>query len=77
METDYDIIRDTMDRLFPSGRTAIGDGMREGMRTILSTTARPFAAKTLLVMTDGKHNEGVSPQSVARDVVANLSLIHI
>ena len=74
LETDYNVIRDTMDRLFPSGRTAIGDGMREGMRTILSTTARPFAAKTLLVMTDGKHNEGVSPQSVAREVVRDFDV---
>ena len=74
LETDYDKIRDKMDDLFPSGRTAIGDGMREGMRTILSTTARPFAAKTLLVMTDGKHNEGDSPQSVAREVVSEFDV---
>ena len=40
------------------------------MRTILSSTARPFAAKTLLVMTDGIHNRGIHPATVARNVVA-------
>lgn len=69
LEKDYDKIRDKMDHLYPNGATAIGDGMTEGMKTILSSTARPFAAKTLLVMTDGKHNEGTSPKTVAQDVV--------
>ena len=70
LEDDYDVIRDHMDVLFPSGQTAIGEGMEQGMRTILSSTARPFAAKTLLVMTDGIHNRGIHPATVARDVVA-------
>lgn len=74
LETNYEKIRDKMDDLSPGGRTAIGDGMEEGMRTILSTTARPFAAKTLLVMTDGKHNEGKNPKTVAQDVVRDFDV---
>ena len=69
LEKDFDVIRDRMDWLRPDGATAIGDGMEGGIRTILSSTARPFAAKTLLVMTDGIHNRGKHPVTVAREAV--------
>ena len=69
LEKDFDVIRDKMDWLRPDGATAIGDGMEGGIRTILSSTARPFAAKTLLVMTDGIHNRGKHPVTVAREAV--------
>ena len=67
---DYSQIRQKMTELYPQGWTAIGEGMEEGIPTLLDTNARPFAAKTLLVMTDGIHNTGIDPETVARDIVS-------
>ncbi len=56
LEKDFDIIRDTVDGLNTGGNTAIGRGMQEGIEALLDDAARPFAAKTMVVMTDGMHN---------------------
>ena len=58
-----------MQELFPSGWTAIGDGLNVGVPTLLDSIARPFAAKTLLVMTDGVHNRGIDPETAAASIV--------
>lgn len=53
------------------GRTAIGKGMRRGLNSLLNdTNARQFAFKSMIVMTDGNHNEGVNPEVVAAECVA-------
>lgn len=66
LEKDFDEIRRTIERLRPQGATGIGIGMQEGIQTILDSAARPFAAKTMVVMTDGIHNHGINPRNVAR-----------
>ena len=44
---------------FTGGRTAIGDGIAAGINLITdSTRSRPFAKRTMIVMTDGIHNQG-------------------
>lgn len=70
LEKDFSKIRDAIDGLSPAGNTAIGRGMLEGIQTILDSAARPFAAKTMVVMTDGVHNTGVNPRDVARFFVS-------
>ena len=57
--------------------TAIGEGTQEGFVTLVDTVARPFAAKTMVVMTDGIHNTGIQPDEVAEQLVySNDLLIH-
>ena len=66
---NYDLVRNKLDELGPNGWTAIGDGMNTGIPSLLDNAARPFAAKTLVVMTDGIHNRGLDPDDVARSLV--------
>ena len=69
LQHDYAVVSSTIAALNPSGFTAIGEGMNAGIPSLLDSFARPFAAKTLLVMTDGVHNRGVSPTSAATNIV--------
>ena len=53
------------------GATNIGDGMRTAFATLGDPTrARPWAARVMIVLTDGIHNEGTYPIWVAQDVAA-------
>ncbi len=74
LEKDFDVIRNTVASLNTGGATAIGRGMQEGIQALLDSAARPYAAKTMVVMTDGIHNSGVSPLSVANDLVGSYNL---
>jgi Ca-activated chloride channel family protein len=74
LEKDFDIVRRTVDGLDTSGSTAIGQGMQEGIQTLLDAAARPYAAKTMVVMTDGMHNSGIGPDSVATSLMAAYNL---
>lgn len=64
--------------LRPSGFTAIGAGMNSGIATLQSTAgARPFAAKTMIVLTDGINNQFPDPISAAHNLMnANKMVIH-
>lgn len=75
-------LRDILPTICPYGGTAIGDSLREGLYLIRSASssdpsarARPFAAKTLVVLTDGDNTVGDNPVSVARDELANEDVI--
>ena len=74
LQDDYEVIRSTIDGLSPTGNTAIGLGMQEGIDTLLDSAARPFAEKTMVVMTDGIHNTGIDPVTVATNFVATYNL---
>lgn len=74
LQTDYSVITNKIDTLYPSGNTAIGRGMEKGQETLVHSAARPFAAKTMVVMTDGIHNTGIDPVDVATSIVASYSL---
>lgn len=74
LENDLQETRDTVNDLDTGGWTAIGRGMREGIETLLDSAARPYAAKTMVVMTDGIHNRGESPDSVATDLMSSYNL---
>ncbi|MEM7454157.1 MAG: vWA domain-containing protein [Planctomycetota bacterium] len=50
----------------PSGATAIGQGLQNGLNSVLNDPgSRPFALKSIVVMTDGRHNRGVNPAQIA------------
>ncbi|MEQ1906334.1 MAG: VWA domain-containing protein [Pirellulaceae bacterium] len=50
----------------PAGFTAIGEGLKTGIATLKDKNfARPFASKTVILMTDGNQNTGESPDAVA------------
>ena len=74
LEKDFDVIRNTVGSLNTGGSTAIGRGMQEGIQALLDSAARPYAAKTMVVMTDGIHNSGISPLTVANDLVGSYNL---
>ncbi|WP_146514202.1 vWA domain-containing protein [Rubripirellula amarantea] len=74
LEKDFELVRNTVDGLNTGGNTAIGKGMQEGILALLDSAARPYASKTMVVMTDGMHNSGVDPVSVAATLVSSYNL---
>lgn len=75
LEGDYQVVLDELDTLSPTGATAIGEGMEAGLPSLYETGfGRPFAAKTIIVMTDGMHNTGVDPVEVAEEVIDEYNL---
>lgn len=74
LEKEHDIVRTTVDGLSTGGSTAIGKGMQEGIQALLDSAARPYAAKTMVVMTDGIHNSGTYPDTVATSLVGSYNL---
>ncbi|MCM2372430.1 vWA domain-containing protein [Aporhodopirellula aestuarii] len=68
---DYDDVRNIVDSLSTGGGTGIGRGMQQGELAFEHANARPFASKTMVVMTDGNHNSGIDPDDVARTMMSN------
>jgi len=65
---DLQAIRDGFANEGPGGFTAIGLGLETGLDSILNDPgARPFALKSVIVMTDGNQNTGVSPDIIVQD----------
>lgn len=76
---DYEDISEAMDDFMANGiggRTAIGEGLREGIRAMNGRNARPLALKTIVLMTDGRHNEGVEPIVPAREAASAGITVH-
>jgi Flp pilus assembly protein TadG len=75
---NYADIQAAMDQLTPRGSTAIGRGLAEGVGALQNElTARPYAHKTTVLMTDGHHNTGERPDSVAtRELEDHHFMIH-
>ncbi len=76
---DYRRIRSEMSRLSSQpvqGRTAISAGIDNGIRVLTSAQIRPFAVRTMVVMTDGLHNTGREPILSAREAAAANITIH-
>lgn len=77
LTSDYAGLLAHLDAIDAQGATAIGDGIDTGMPALLAEAARPFAAKTIVLMTDGQHNTGSDPETVAQTIVAaNDVIIH-
>lgn len=70
LQSTYDSIRAQVDTIYPNGGTAVGDGMTTGLPPIVSgDAARPFAAKTIVVLTDGVSNAGQDPLEAVQDII--------
>ena len=70
LDLDYDPIRDEMNDLSSrpvQGNTAIGAGIDNGVVVLTSNRVRPFAVRTMVVMTDGLQNSGRDPVAAAKD----------
>lgn len=71
---DYTQVRKAMSDLMNNpicGSTSISSGIDTGIDVLSDTSrARPFAAKTIVVLTDGIHNSGRSPVLSAQDAAA-------
>ncbi|MCA9135764.1 MAG: VWA domain-containing protein, partial [Planctomycetales bacterium] len=65
LEKDLQVIRNKVAQLNTGGMTAIGKGMQEGIQGLIDSRARPFAAKTMVVMTDGIQNQTPWAQDIA------------
>jgi Mg-chelatase subunit ChlD len=75
--SDYTPIRDEMNRLSSApvkGRTNISAGLDEAIRVLTGARVRPFAERTVILMTDGLHNTGPEPIISARRA-ADLGLV--
>lgn len=74
---NYSDVSATMDEFLLNGiggRTAIGEGLREGIRGLEG--ARPFAVKTIVLMTDGRHNTSITPEAVAPEAASADTTVH-
>jgi len=74
---DLQSIRDAFAEEGPGGFTAIGLGLEAGLDSIINdAAARPFALKSVIVMTDGNQNTGISPDIVVQDAEAAGVVVH-
>jgi Ca-activated chloride channel family protein len=76
---DYTPIRGEIKRIGSKpiqGHTAISDGLVDGIKVLTGSRARPFAAKTIILMTDGLQNQGVPAVDIARQAKALNIVIH-
>ena len=75
----YTAIRNEMARISSKpvkGRTAISAGLDEGLKVLTGKKTRPFAVKTMILMTDGIHNLGPEPILSARKAAEEDIVIH-
>jgi hypothetical protein len=76
---DYNQIRDEMADISSKpvkGSTAISAGIDEGIKVLRGTKSRPFAVRTMIVLTDGIHNLGREPILSAQDAVGAEIVVH-
>lgn len=77
MTSDLNLIRTEFANESPGGRTGIGRGLQTGLDSILNDpNSRQFALKSIVVMTDGRWNEGIIPTDVAEDCAAENVQVH-
>ena len=58
------------------GSTAISAGIDDGIKVLTGKKIRPFAVKTMILMTDGIHNLGPEPILSARNAAKKDIVIH-
>jgi hypothetical protein len=59
-----------------NGMTDISAGILKGIEVLTSPQARPYAAKTMVLMSDGAYTQGVQPSTVAPQAAAEDIVIH-
>jgi len=74
---DFEQIRAAFAEETPQGRTAIGLGLEVGIDSIINDAGvRPFALKSVVLMTDGNQNTGISPEFIAPSAADQGVVIH-
>lgn len=77
LTTDLSAIQTAFTGLSPGGTTAIGDGLLQGSDSLEDASlARPYAVKTIIVMTDGNQNTGPGPDVTVLTAVARKQTVH-
>lgn len=80
IDDGYPSIRRRIADITPDGGTAVGDGLLEGLPPLIpneddnTSIARPFAAKTIVVLTDGVSNSGTSPGAAVSQIVGEANV---
>jgi Ca-activated chloride channel homolog len=77
--SDYSVIQSKMNKLSSKpvkGSTAISAGIDDGVKVLTGAKIRPFAVKTIILMTDGVHNLGREPVLAAQDAAKQDITIH-
>jgi Ca-activated chloride channel homolog len=59
-----------------NGATDIGAGILKGIEVLTSSSARPYAAKTMVLMSDGHYTVGTQPRLIAPQAAAHDIIIH-
>jgi hypothetical protein len=59
-----------------NGATNIAAGITRGIQALTSAAARPYAAKTMVLMSDGAYTQGTQPSLVAPQAAAEEIIIH-
>lgn len=70
------LISSTMASLPVGGYTSISRGMRAGKNIMDRSRDVEFVERTLIVMTDGRHNRGAEPRGVAQELARERVQIH-
>lgn len=76
MTSDLERISNRLNDFAPGGTTAIGLGMRSGLTTFSDPQARKFAFRSMIVMTDGNHNNGINPRDVVPECLRENVRVH-
>jgi Mg-chelatase subunit ChlD len=79
LKANYQSIRNEMKRMSDApveGRTAISAGIDDGIKVLTGAKTRPFALRTMVLMTDGIHNTGPEPVLSAQVAAQNDIVIH-
>lgn len=76
MTTQLQQMSEVLSRIRPAGATAVGLGMRQGISSFNDPLRRPFAFKSMIVMTDGNHNFGVNPLTVVQEAKQRGIVVH-
>ncbi len=67
LTSDLSQIRQAIQRYtdrWEGGRTAIGEGLQQGLDELMSVRRRPLSKPVVVILTDGIHNSGRSPMSI-------------
>lgn len=77
LTADFENIRTQVGAFTAGGLTAIGDALVMGSDSLVNDPLnRPFAAKTVVLMTDGNHNTGPSPDVTVDTAVVRNQQVH-
>ncbi|MGD9632566.1 MAG: pilus assembly protein TadG-related protein [Pirellulales bacterium] len=77
--SDYSVINSKVANISKKpvkGSTAISNGLDDGIKVLTGAKIRPFAVKTIILMTDGVHNLGKEPVESAKVAASKDIVIH-